>query len=131
MSSQPLEPSRKTEILNFDAEQRCKYLLKQVVANQEIWILTDQHGSVMVTTDEEDCIPVWPNQEFAQMWATNEWEGFEAKSIPLSQWHKKWTSGLEEDELSVVVFPLPDDEGAVFYPTELDDEIQQMANKVK
>jgi hypothetical protein len=131
MSSQPLEPSRKIEILNFDAEQRCKYLLKQVVANQEIWILTDQHGSVMVTTDEEDCIPVWPNQEFAQMWATNEWEGFEAKSISLTQWHKKWTSGLEEDELSVVVFPLPDDEGAVLYPTELDDEIKQMANKVK
>jgi hypothetical protein len=131
MSSQPLEPNRKTEILNFDAEQRCKYLLKQVVANQEIWILTDEHGSVMVTTDEEDCIPVWPNQEFAQMWATNEWEGFKPKSIPLAQWHKKWTNGLEEDELSVVVFPLPDDEGAVFFPTELDEEIQQMANKVK
>ena len=131
MSSQPLEANRKTEILNFDAEQRCKYLLKQVVANQEVWILTDEHGSVMVTTDEEDCIPVWPNQEFAQMWATNEWEGFLPKSIPLSEWHKKWTTGLEEDELSVVVFPLPDDEGAVLYPTELDEEIQQVANKAK
>lgn len=131
MNAQSLEPSRKAEILNFDAEQRCKYLLKQVVLNQEIWILTDEHGSVMVTTDEEDCIPVWPNQEFAQMWATNEWEGFEAKSISLNEWHKKWTHGLEEDELSVVVFPLPEDEGAVLYPSELDDEIKQMAHKAK
>ena len=117
------------DIVRLDAEKRLNYLLKQVVANKQVWLLTDEHGSVMLTTDEEDCIPVWPNQEFAEQWATGEWQGFEAKSIPLDDWYKKWTRGLESDELSIVVFPLPDDEGVVLYPDELDFELKQQAKK--
>ncbi len=124
-----LEQSRINEILKFDAEQRLKYLLKQITSNKQVWLLTDEYGSVMLTTDEEDCIPVWPNKEFAQQWATGEWEGFEAKAIPLDDWYKKWTRGLETDELSVVVFPLPEDEGVVLYPDELDFELKQQAKK--
>ena len=36
---------------------------------------------------------------------------------------------LETDELSVVVFPLPEDEGVVLYPDELDFELKQQAKK--
>lgn len=117
------------DIIRLDAEQRLKYLLKQVINNKQVWLLTDEHGSVMLTTDEEDCIPVWPNQEFAELWATGEWQGFEAKSIALDDWYKKWTRGLESDELSIVVFPLPEDEGVVLYPDELDYELKQQAKK--
>lgn len=117
------------DIIRLDAEQRLKYLLKQVINNKQVWLLTDEHGSVMLTTDEEDCIPVWPNQEFAEQWATGEWQGFEAKSIALDDWYKKWTRGLESDELSIVVFPLPEDEGVVLYPDELDYELKQQAKK--
>lgn len=124
-----LTETRIKEILKFDAEQRFKYLLKQVIEHKQIWLLTDEHGSVMLTTDEEDCIPVWPNKEFAQMWANEDWQGFEPKSIPLDDWFKKWTRGLETDELSVVVFPLPEDDGAVLYPEEFDFEIKQLAKK--
>lgn len=128
-SKMSLEQSRISEILKFDAEQRLKYLLKQITSNKQVWLLTDEHGSVMLTTDEEDCIPVWPNKEFAEQWATGEWQGFEAKPIPLDDWYKKWTRGLETDELSVVVFPLPEDEGVVLYPDELDFELKQQAKK--
>ena len=124
-----LEQSRINEILKFDAEQRLKYLLKQITNNKQVWLLTDEHGSVMLTTDEEDCIPVWPNKEFAEQWATGEWQGFEAKAIALDDWYKKWTRGLETDQLSVVVFPLPEDEGVVLYPDELDFELKQQAKK--
>lgn len=118
-----------SEILSFDAEQRLKYTLKQVAESQQVWILTDEHGAVMMTTDEEDCIPVWPNREFAEQWATDDWQGFDAISIPLNEWMKKWTRGLEQDELSVVVFPLLEDSGAVLYPDEFEFELKGKMNK--
>lgn len=124
-----LEQSRVNEILKFDAEQRLKYLLKQCVNLKQVWLLTDEYGSVMLTTEDEDCIPVWPNKEFAEMWATEDWQGFEPKAIALDDWFKKWTRGLESDELSVVVFPLPEDEGVVLYPDEFDWELKQQSKK--
>ena len=123
MSTDKLSEQQITDISRQQPEQRLKFLVNQVVDNQQIWILTDEHGAVMLTTEDDDCIPVWPNEEFAQMWATGDWQGFEPKAINLKDWLNKWTPGLEEDELAIVVFPMTEDDGLVFEPYELADEI--------
>ena len=61
------------EILQMPADKRHAYLLTQVTLNKQIWILTDEHGCVMLNSDDEDCVPVWPAQEFADYWATGYW----------------------------------------------------------
>lgn len=126
--STPLDSAQISTIQRYDGEQRFKYLLKEVVANKEIWILTDQDGCVMLNTEEEDCVPVWPNQEFAEAWATGEWADCKAQGITLTKWHSHWTQGLEEDELAIVVFPNDNEEGLVVFPDELDDELKRAAN---
>lgn len=103
--------------------------MKEVVSNRQIWILTDEHGCVMLNTDDEDCVPVWPNKEFAELWATGEWESCKAEAISLNKWHSRWTHGLEDDELAVVIFPNQDEDGLVVFPDELDFELKQQAHK--
>ena len=107
-----------------DAEQRFDHLVKRVVETGEIWILTDQYGSVMLNTDDEECVPIWPDAEFAELWRTGEWAECEPMAISLKQWNFRWTPGLEEDGFAVVVFPLPgqggDENGLVVWPEELD-----------
>ncbi|MCG7587779.1 MULTISPECIES: DUF2750 domain-containing protein [Photobacterium] len=127
--SNPLDSSQITAIQAYDAEKRYKYLVKEVVSNRQIWILTDEHGCVMLNTDDEDCVPVWPNKEFAESWATGEWESCKAEAISLNKWHSRWTHGLEDDELAVVIFPNQDEDGLVVYPDELDFELKQQARK--
>ncbi|UTV29756.1 DUF2750 domain-containing protein [Photobacterium atrarenae] len=127
--SNSLDASRIAEIQAFDAEKRYKYLVKEVVANRQIWILTDEHGCVMLNTEDEDCVPVWPNQEFAEAWATGEWEHCKAEAISINKWHSRWTAGLEDDELAIVIFPNQEEDGLVVYPDELDDELKQQARK--
>ncbi len=124
-----LDAQQLKQIKKYDGEQRLKYLLKEVVKNGEIWILTDEHGCVMLNTQDEDCVPVWPGEEFATDWATGEWENCKAEAISLKRWHSHWTPGLEDDELSLVVFPI-DEEGSVLYPDELDYELKQMNKKL-
>lgn len=127
--AEKLEQAQIDTISRYDSEQRLKYLLKEVCKNREIWILTDDIGCVMLNSEDEDCVPVWPNEAFARAWATGEWQDCQAEAIPLNQWHSRWTPGLIEDELSVAVFPNQTEEGIVLYPDELDFELKNQAKK--
>ena len=102
-----------------------------MVQERQIWILTDEHGCVMLNTEDEDCVPVWPHQELAEQWATGEWENCKAEAISLNKWHSRWTYGLEDDELAVVVFPNQNEEGVVLFPDEFDFELKKQASKTR
>lgn len=127
--SNPIDANTLNEIAQFTPEQRLKYLVNEVIQQQQIWILTDQDGCVMLNTEDEDCAPVWPNQEFAQAWATGEWVDCEPKAIDLKTWHSRWTHGLEDDDVSIAVFPSEDQEGLVISAQELDFELKNKARK--
>lgn len=114
-------------IVKLNSDKRLAYSFKEILSSQEIWILTDEHGCMMLNTDDEDCIPVWPNSVFAQQWAVGEWKGCKAESINLSRWFSHWTQGLLDDEIAIVVFPNEQEEGVVFYP----DEFEQQLKKIK
>ena len=123
--SAPLDAKQVKMIQQYDAQKRYTYLIKEVLKNKQIWLLVDEHGCVMLNTEEEDCVPVWPNKEFAQAWATEEWSHCTAEAISLEKWHNRWTHGLEADELAIVVFPDQNNEGLIFFPDEFDFELQQ------
>ncbi len=127
--SDSLDAGQLAEIAAYDAEKRFKYLVSEVVAQRQIWILVDEHGCVMLNTDEEDCVPVWPRKEFAESWATGDWAECKAEPISLAKWHSRWTPGLEDDELAVAIFPDQQGEGVVVYPDELDFELRKKAGK--
>lgn len=113
------------ELMLMPADKRYAYLLKQVVANKEIWILTDEHGCVMLNSEDEDCVPVWPSEDCASYWASGEWSHCTPQAISLQDWLERWTSGLEGDEVCVAVFPNPNEEGIVIFPDEFDDELRK------
>jgi hypothetical protein len=118
------------ELVNADVETRYQYWLKEVVAARQIWILTDSDGCVMLNTEEEDLVPVWPSEESAKAWATGDWSECEPLSISLAKWHSRWTYGLEDDDLAVVVYPNTDMEGLVIDPKELDQELLTKERKL-
>jgi len=124
-----LTPEKIKEVLKLDHQARFQYLCNEVNQRQEIWLLVDEHGCVMLNTEDEDCVPVWPNKEFAEDWATEEWSHCKAESIDLDKWYQRWTLGLEEDELSVVVFPDKQLNGAIFFPDEFEHHLKKKGKK--
>jgi hypothetical protein len=119
------------DIAQYSPEQRLDYLVKEIIKNQKVWILTDDDGCVMLNTDDEDCAPVWPSEAFAQAWATGEWADCKAISIDLKTWRTRWTDGLESDNVAIAVFPGEDEQGLVISAQEFDYELQQLINKKK
>jgi hypothetical protein len=127
--AQAIDKQQIESILKYDDEQRAKYFVKEAVANQQIWILKDEHGCVMLTTEDEDCIPVWPNEAFAAAWISQEWQDCQTEAISLSKWFSRWSHGLADDGLAIVVFPNQDEQGLVFYPDELEDALKTQQKK--
>ena len=125
-----LEPEKIKQLLQMDDAQRAVYFVKEAVSQNELWILIDEHGCVMLNTEEEDCVPVWPNKEFAQAWVTDEWQNCQPEAISLNKWFSRWTHGLADDELAIVVFPSQDDQGLVYYPDELEHELKQHQHSI-
>lgn len=70
----------------------------------------------MLTTDEEDGVPVWPDAELALLWATDDWEHCEAMELSSEEFLTKWVPGMTQDELMVIVCPVPAEEGEVITP---------------
>jgi hypothetical protein len=125
----PIDKKLMNEIEQYTSENRFQYFLREAIKNSEVWLLTDEHGCMMLNSEDDDCVPVWPNEEFAQTWATGDWQSCKAEAISLDVWLSRWTNGLDEDELSVVVFPDHNEEGFVLYPNELAQELQKKLNK--
>ena len=119
-----------SELMGWSPEKRANYLFKEIQANQEIWILTDKHGCVLLNSDDEDCVPVWPHKACAEMWATGDWAECTAMSLSLKEWQQKWLSGLLQDDLAIAVFPDIAGEGIVVFSDEFKDEFNKInANK--
>ena len=127
--SNPIDTKTISEIEKYTTDQRFQYFIREVIKNNHVWILTDEHGCMMLNSEDEDCVPVWPNQEFANTWATGDWQLCKPEAIDLDIWLTRWTQGLEDDQLSVVVFPDHNEEGVVLYPTDLSHELQKKQNK--
>lgn len=121
--NQPLSADQIAAIEQENIDARLNYLRAQIKESEQIWILTDEHGAVMLNTEDEDCVPVWPNREFAETWINEEWVECTPRCIDVSEWIAKWTPGLRQDELAIVAFPVPGEDGLVFYPDDFEHEL--------
>ena len=67
-------------LLEKNAFQRLEASLATIKAEEKLFILKDEHGCVMLTTDEEDGVPVWPDAELALV-GTEDWAHCEAMEL--------------------------------------------------
>ena len=117
--SYELSDTERNAALQLNADYRFDHFISKLVEHEELFVLTDEHGVMMLTTEEEDCIPVWPHPDYAKAWAEGEWAECKPQSITLKVWLDRWVDGMEQDDLCVAVFPTPDQEGIVLDPADV------------
>jgi hypothetical protein len=116
-------------MLTQGAKKRLAFMLETVQEFKQVWILNDDDGCVMLTNEDDDCVPVWPTREFAEAWATGEWQGCTANAIPTADWFSRWTPGLEEDDLLIAVFPTEEDDGTILFSDEFEEQLKAPKRK--
>lgn len=111
------------EFIDMNPAQRVDTFFKTVKAQGELFILNDADGCVMLTSDDEEGVPVWPTASLANMWADQEWSQCEPKSISLEVWLERWTNGLSRDFLNVIIAPVPAEESELMMPEDFADKL--------
>lgn len=120
----PLSRSQHLAALKLSNHQRYQHFIDKVVAHGEIWSLANSDGWVTLTSDGDNCLPVWPHADYALEWANGDWADCVPKSVPLDVWLERWTKGLTDDETWLVVFPNLKEEALLVEPSELDDDLR-------
>lgn len=119
------------ETLARRPESRYKYFIRTVMAEEEVWGLTDDEGWLMLEDDEDgtDVIAVFPNPEFAEIFKKGgDYEEFKPEALDLFEF-VDWLDDFETEKMKVAVFPTPDFQCAVMTPARLRDDFKVAFDK--
>lgn len=119
-----LTATERDKTLALSNYQRYQYFIEMVTELGEIWSLANDEGWVTLSTEGDNCLPIWPHADFAAQWATADWSDCKPKAISLDIWLKRWTKGLKGDETLLVVFPNLEEEALLVDPEELEDDLR-------
>jgi hypothetical protein len=95
-------------ILNRPAEKRLAYFYGMVATDEQVWLLRDENGDLLLLEDDGDfpfLLPVWPSRSFAEMEAANLDESYEAFNLPLSIFLDDILVDIENDGGATAIFP--------------------------
>lgn len=120
-----LSKSEKQRLLSLSNHQRYQSFLDLVVEHGQIWSLANDEGWVTLTSEGDNCLPIWPHADFAQDWATEDWSDCTPKAISLTTWLERWTAGLTKDETLLVVFPDLKEDALLVEPAALDEDLHE------
>jgi hypothetical protein len=121
-----LTPKLIEEILAKKPENRYKYFVKTVCAEEEVWGLVDDEGWLMLEDDDDstEVIPVFPNREFAEIFREKgEFDDFKVDCLDLYEF-VDWLDDFEAEKMKIAVFPTPEFQCAVIPPQRLKEDFQ-------
>lgn len=100
-------------ISKLQPEPRFEYALDKIIENGILWGLFGDNGWLLLKAEDDACLPVWPNEEFAQAWEKDDFPDCKPKPIELADWLSQWLPGMEKNGTLVLMFPLSEDEEGI------------------
>lgn len=125
----PVSEQQIAAILALPPPQRYSHFIKKVVGWKRVWRLY-QDGWVMTETiDGELGFPLWPEQEYAELCATADWTGYQAREIELNEFMADLLPMIEERGIRPGVFFVPDKGSIEIAIDQLQKDLQQELHK--
>lgn len=119
-----LEEGEKDLVLALSPADRYGYVVQLAVDTDEVWGLKNADGWVLAGDDDHDAFPLWPHPDFAAACALGDWQEAAAEPIGLGELIEDLLPILEEDGISVAVFPAPDGDSAVVKPADFRHDLE-------
>ncbi|RYC47000.1 DUF2750 domain-containing protein [Pectobacterium zantedeschiae] len=105
-------------IFQLSQQERCDYFIRKITDTEIVWGLFDD-GWATAVSGHKIAIPFWPEEDFATLCASDEWVGFMAKAIRLSEFLSHWLPGMQVDGSICQIFPTPHQHGSLILPAAL------------
>jgi len=100
-----MHPDKIKNILNLSSVERYGYLIRKVADFEEVWLIKDINGYVRLGDKNENIqIPVFPEEDFAKLFITGDWENCTIEKINVDNFIK-WLGDLGNANVKIAGFP--------------------------
>lgn len=117
--------SKKIEnIVKMTEDERYDYFIRKVADFEQVWGLNDNGWALLGDDDGNQILPLWPEREFAELCAVDQWKNYKPESIELDNFLEKWIPGMINAKTLINIFLTPDAKGSVVSPPTLESDLQ-------
>lgn len=117
--------SKKIEnIVKMTEDERYDYFIRKIADFEQVWGLNDNGWVLLGDDDGNQILPLWPEREFAELCAVDQWKNCKPESIELNNFLEKWIPGMINDKTLINIFLTPDAKGSVVSPPTLESDLQ-------
>ena len=109
--TQEMSDERLQAVLELPPARRHAWFLQRVREAGEVWGLYAEGWALAYDDEGQDVLPLWPTETTARLCATQLWEGFLPRRIPLDQVLSELLPELAQEGIPVGVFFTPGGEG--------------------
>ncbi|MCT2561813.1 DUF2750 domain-containing protein [Chryseobacterium herbae] len=111
-------------ILKMSEDERYNYFVRKVADFEQIWGLSDNGWALLGDDIGNQILPLWPEKEFAELCAVDQWKEHKAEPIELDNFIEKWVPGMTKDKILINIFLTPKAKGTVISPADLYSDLQ-------
>lgn len=114
-------------IINLPVEERYGYFIRKVAEFEEVWGIYHDNGWAILSDNENRIVvPFWPEEAFAQLCCSEQWEGYTPKLIALPDFIDKWLPGMKKDNRFANIFYIPGTKtGTIISPDILAEDLNE------
>jgi hypothetical protein len=99
-----MNPSKLKNILALSLEEKYYYFIRKCTELEEVWGLHNEGWATLGDDENNTIIPFWPEEEFAKLNCSNNWQKCQPKPIALNDFIAKWIPGMIEDKRLANIF---------------------------
>ncbi|RZN07562.1 DUF2750 domain-containing protein [Bradyrhizobium genosp. SA-3] len=122
-------PKQMAAVLALPGIKRFEHFVKVVADRQALWGLYRDGWALAAADDGATVFPLWPAEEYAEVCASNEWSGYEPRSITLSDFIEVLLPKLQQDGVLPGVFFTPASKGVTPSADELKSALEAELQK--
>jgi hypothetical protein len=104
-----MHPKKFKNVVSMSADDRYWYFVRNVAEFEQLWMLEWPSGSSLAYERDDGTLvyPFWPEKEFAEAAAIEDWSTAKAVAVPLEQFMERWLPGMQRNGEDVGVFWVP------------------------
>lgn len=104
MDETALHPKGIEAVSKLSAVQRYEYFIRKVADFYEVWGLFGEGWAIAEDETGNALMPFWPQKEFAESCAIDEWKHDAATQIPLDDFLRVWLPSMRAKNIKPSIF---------------------------
>lgn len=112
-------------VLSLSPIDRYKHTIKTISDWEEVWGLYKDGWALVGDKEDNQFLPIWPAEKYAEMCSKEEWIGYEPKSISLQYLLDNFLVDLKKNNINLSIFYTFNSSGIIATPEQFEADLRE------